>query len=156
MSCCHSDLIRDLLEIYCDDEKKTEAIASSRGKGYDGVSQGLRPHVRDDTTMMYRILNAASEERILKCFKNTNCMPIVVNEEAAAVPAAEEPDALNNYALDYDITNAIGGLRIELSVGDDANTRGDFSGTVFLGSGVNFPTEDIVKAWNNQDENDYQ
>ena len=70
------------------------------------------------------------------------------------MPAASEPDALNNDALDDDITNSIGDLRIELSVEDDATTRDDFVGTVFLGSCVNLPTEDIVKAWNNQGEND--
>ena len=70
--------------------------------------------------------------------------------------AAAETDALNNDALDDDIENSIGGLRIELSVEGDANTRDDFSGTVFIGSGVNLPTEDIIKAWNNQDENDDQ
>ena len=103
---------------------------------------------------MYRIWNAASEESIVKCFKKANCMEIVVNGEAAAVPEAAEPDANNNYELDDDIVNAIEGLRIELSVEDDANTRDDFAGSVFLGSGVNFPTEDTVKAWKNQDEND--
>ena len=39
----------------------------------------------------------------------------------------------------------MGVIRIELSVEDDA-----------LGSGVNFTTEDIVKEWSNQDENDDQ
>ena len=39
-------------------------------------------------------------------------MPIVVNEEAAAVPMVEEPDALNNDSLYNDILNSIGDLRI--------------------------------------------
>ena len=39
-------------------------------------------------------------------------MPIVVNEEAAEVPAAAEPDAINNDPLDYDIANSIRGIRI--------------------------------------------
>ena len=59
-------------------------------------------------------------------------MPTVVNEEAPSVPAAAEPDALNNYALDDDIANYIGGLRIELSVEDNANTRDDFQGPYLL------------------------
>ena len=67
-------------------------------------------------------------------------MPIVPNEEASAVPASAEPDSLNNYALDDDIKNAIGGVRIELSVEDYSNTKNYFAGTVFLGSGVNLPT----------------
>ena len=83
-------------------------------------------------------------------------MQIVVNEEAASVPSAAEPDAINNDSLDYETENAIGGLRIELSVQDNSNTRDHFSGTAFLGSVVNFPTQDIIKAWNNQDKNDYQ
>ena len=83
-------------------------------------------------------------------------MPIVVNEEAASVPAAAKPDAIKNDSLDYETENAIGGLRIELSVQDNSNTRDHFSGTAFLGSVVNFPTQDIIKAWNNQDKNDYQ
>ena len=70
-------------------------------------------------------------------------MPIVVNEEAAAVPAVAEPDELNNDALDDDIADAIGDLRVELNVEDDANTSDDFVGTVFLGSSVNLKTEDI-------------
>ena len=72
------------------------------------------------------------------------------------MPAAAEPDALTNDALDDDIENYIGDIRIELSVEDDANTRDEFLGTIFLGNGVNLPTEDILKAWNNQDENDDQ
>ena len=48
------------------------------------------------------------------------------------MPAAAETDALNNYALDDDIENVIGGLRIESSVDNDSNTRDAFSGTVFL------------------------
>ena len=83
-------------------------------------------------------------------------MPIVVNGEVAAVTEAAEPDAFNNDKLDYDIANTIGDLRIELSVEDDANTRNDFIGTLFIGSDVKCPTEDIGKAWNNQDENDDQ
>ena len=62
------------------------------------------------------------------------------------MPEAEEPDALNNDALDNEIPNSIGIIRIELSVEDYANTRDYFVGAVFLGSSVNFPTEDIVKA----------
>ena len=132
---------------------ETEAISSRRGKGHGRGSQGLHPYVHDAITRMDRICNGASEEIIVKYFKNSNCMPIVVNEHASAVLAAAEPDALNNDAFDDDIANAIEGIRIELSVENDANTRDDFAGTVLLGSGVNFPTEDIVKAWNNQDEN---
>ena len=56
------------------------------------------------------------------------------------MPAAAEPDVINNDSLDYDVSNSIGGLRIELSVEDDANTRDDLAGTLFLGSGVNLPT----------------
>ena len=48
----------------------------------------------------------------MKCFKKSNCTPIVVNEEAAEVPAAAEPDAINNDPLDYDIANSIRGIRI--------------------------------------------
>ena len=92
---------------------ETEAISSSCGKGYDGVSQGLLPHVHDSIISMYRIWDVASEENIMKCFKKVNCMPIVVNEEAEAVPEAAEPDALNNDLLDDDITNTIGVLSIE-------------------------------------------
>ena len=104
------------------------------------------PRAHDAITRMDRICNADSEEIIDNYFKKANCMPIVVNEEASAVPATAEPGALNNDALDDDIENAIGCLSIELSVGDDANTRDNFSGTIFLGIGVIFPTEDIVKA----------
>ena len=39
-------------------------------------------------------------------------MTIVVNEEAAAVPVAAKLDTLNNDALDDDIANTIGDLRI--------------------------------------------
>ena len=59
-------------------------------------------------------------------------MPIVVNEEAAAVPAAEDPDELIIDALDDDIANLIEDLRIELCVEDDANTRDDFQGPYLL------------------------
>ena len=45
---------------------------------------------------------------------------------------------------------------IELSIEYDVNTRDDFSGNVYLGSSVNFPKQDIGKAWNNQYENDDQ
>ena len=76
----------------------------------------------------------------MKCFKNSNCTPIVVNEEAAEVPTSAEPDAINYDALAYDIENTIGGIIIELSVEDDANTRDYFEGALFIGSGVNFPT----------------
>ena len=93
-----------------------EAIVSRRGKGYYGFIQGLLPHVHDAITRMDRIWNAASEESIVKCFKKANCMPILFNEEEAAVPAATEPDALNNDSLDDDIVNSIGDIRIELSV----------------------------------------
>ena len=83
-------------------------------------------------------------------------MTIVVNGDEAAVPVAAGPDALNIDSLYDDIVNIIGDIRIELSVEDDSNIRDDFVGTVFLGSGVTFSTEDIVNAWNNQDENDDQ
>ena len=89
---------------------------------------------------MDSIWNVDSEENIVKCFKKANCMKIVFNEESAAVPTAAEHDVLNNDELDFDISNSIGGLRIELSVEDDANTRDNFAGTLFLGSGVNLPT----------------
>ena len=145
------DLIQDLIEIYCDEGGGS--ISSRRGKGYDRFSQGFCPHVHDAITRMDRIWDAASEESIVNYFKKDNCMPIVVNERVAAVPAAAEPDALKNDALYYEIANFIGDLRIELIVEDDVNTRDDFVGAVFLGSSVNFPAEDIVKAWNIQDEN---
>ena len=125
-------------------------------KGYDGVSQGLRSNVQNAITGMDSILNTASEESIVKCSKKANCMPSVVNEESAAVPTAAEYDELNNDALDYDIANSTGGLRSELSVEYDANTRDDFAVTVFIGSDVSLPTDDILKLRNNQDENDYQ
>ena len=48
----------------------------------------------------------------MKCFKKTHYMPIIVNEEASAVPETEELDALNNDALDDDIVNAIRDLMI--------------------------------------------
>ena len=107
------------------------------------------PHVHDAITRMDRVWSAASEESIVKCFKKANYTPIVFNEEASVVPAAAEPEALNKYALDADILNTIEDLRTELSVEDDANTRDYFLGNVFIESSVNFPTEDIVKAWNN-------
>ena len=81
---------------------------------------------------MDRICKAVSEENIVNCFKKANYMPIVVNEEAEAVPETAEPDALNNDALDDETTNAIGDLRIEISVDNDANTGYDFVGNLFL------------------------
>ena len=67
------------------------------------VIQGLYPHVHDDITRTYRIWNTASEESIVECFKKSNCMRIVVSEEAAAVPASVEPGSLNNDSLDDEI-----------------------------------------------------
>ena len=104
----------------------TETIYSGCGKVYDGVIQGLRPRVHDDIASMYRIWNAASEESTVKCFKKSNCMHIVVNEETESVPVAAESDALNNDALYDDIADSIGYIRIELIVEDEANTRDDF------------------------------
>ena len=40
-------------------------------------------------------------------------MKIVVNEKAATVPDLAEPDAMNNDAIDVDIENDFGDLRIE-------------------------------------------
>ena len=45
--------------MYCD-EKKIEAFASRRGKGYDEVRKGLCTHVHDAITRMNRIWNVAS------------------------------------------------------------------------------------------------
>ena len=59
---------------------------------------------------------------------------------------AAESDALNNYALYDDIANSIGYIRIELIVEDEANTRDDFEGTLFLESGVNFPKKGYCKG----------
>ena len=81
-------IISELLDIYDDEENMEAAVASRRGRGYNGIDQGCKPHVRDAIERINKIWNDMPEESIKKCWRKATCMPIAVVEDAAGVGVA--------------------------------------------------------------------
>jgi len=58
-------LVHDLLEIYSDEGKRTNAVQSRKG----GIRQGLRPDLYDAIIKVDKVWEEASEEIIIKCYR---------------------------------------------------------------------------------------
>ena len=115
-------LVCELLDIYSNEEKMKDAVASRKGYGLDGVTQGLRPDVLDAIIRIDQILNEIKEQSIEKCWTKADCLPIQHNNENNGDVLREEKQQQNDDNLQVENQPANDDnieMEIEIGIGDD-------------------------------------
>jgi len=141
-------LVHDLLEIYFDEGKRTNAVQSRKGGGYDGIRQGLRPNLYDAIIKVDKFWEKVSEEIIIKCWKRAKCLP------GPTVSNAEIEFKYDN--INSELADAFANLRLNFNTRADSVARNDFAGTLLNLNNSELNCEEVVNVWNNEDEDDKQ
>jgi len=141
-------IVNDLLMVYSDDEKRTQAVQTRRGGGYDGLRQGLKPNLFDAIIKMDKLWEEAHEEIIIKCWRKAKCLP------SPLVPDADIAFDYDN--INSDLADAFSSLRLNFSVGADSAARNDFAGTLFNSNNSELNCKEVVIEWNKEDLDDRQ
>ena len=141
-------LVHDLLSIYSDEEKRTQAVQTRRGGGYDGIRQGLKPNLFDAIIKMDKLWEEVHEEIIIKCWRKAKCLPS---------PLVSDADTAFDYdSINSDLADAFSSLRLNFNVRADSAARNDFAGTLFNSNNSELNCKEVVIEWNKEDLDDRQ